>query len=88
MFHVLREGSENSNFSQLQIFHKLGTGGEGSSNFKFFPTSKKSKIFLVSAPNRRDRVKCSALLESLIIKKFFVGGGLVVLSDFSGKLET
>ena len=27
-------------------------------------------------------------LEALHIKKFVVGGGLVVLSDFSGKLET
>ena len=27
MFHVLRGGSENSKFSQFQIFPKLGTGG-------------------------------------------------------------
>ena len=41
-FHVLRGGPENSKFSQFEIFPKLGTGG-GSSYFKFFPTSKKSK---------------------------------------------
>ena len=29
MFLVLRGGSENSNFSQFQIFPKLGTGGGG-----------------------------------------------------------
>ena len=33
-----------TNFSQFQIFPKLGPRVVGSSNFEFFPNSKKSKL--------------------------------------------
>ena len=45
MFLVLRGGSENSNFSQFQIFPKLGTGG-GVIEFQIFPKFKKVQNML------------------------------------------
>ena len=45
MFLVLRGGSENSKFSQFQIFPKLGTRG-GVVKFQIFPKFKKVQIIL------------------------------------------
>ena len=46
MFHVWGGGSENSNFSQFQIFPKLGTMGGGAVKFQIFPKFKKVQIIL------------------------------------------
>ena len=43
-FHVLRGGSENSNFSQFQIFLKLGT--RGVIKFQILPKFKEVQIIL------------------------------------------
>ena len=48
-FHVLREGSKNSKFSQFQIFPKLGTGEK----FQIFPKFKKVQIILGEGGSRK-----------------------------------